>query len=228
MEMPSASSSTERLLEFGDFHLAKLRGDSRAATIAGEFEPRMNALRASSEGKRAAREAVDAAEAQLFVAEEEVENIIRRIAGILGAAVKRDTKRSPYIDVFPANLEGALMPRSAAQAMEARRIIGAIARLGTTAAASIPPETATVVAQLSEATGALDTKVAAYETASTAAGAAAESELGERRRFREQYRKSFGLLTSVYPDDRKKVEGYFKKDNSRPKKKAPPAGPPAA
>ncbi|MBI4705471.1 MAG: hypothetical protein HY744_30620 [Deltaproteobacteria bacterium] len=44
----------------------------------------------------------------------------------------------------------------------------------------------------------------------------------EKRRWRDQYRRDYGSLTALYPDDRRKVETYFKRPPKRDRDEGEP------
>jgi hypothetical protein len=207
MEMPQPTSSTETHLDtYGEFHLSALKAEPEAATIATELEACQTTLRTALTARKGAELLVIQLEALELRAETDLEDQVKQVEGHTLLSVKKNRQAEPYITAFPKGLVGALAPRQKGQSAEARRIVS-----------SLGPETgvpAAVTALLPEVlrlATLLDERCDAVDAALRAAVAALAIEKTELRRWREQYRKDHGLLTVLWPNDKKRVESFFKK-----------------
>lgn len=221
MEMPPESASSDVLLDtYGVHHEAMLAADPRTSLVHADFAPRQEDLRTAMEAREAAERALVAAEALRARAEIDVETIIRKIDLSLLGAVNKKRDADPYRRVLPANLEGALRPVGAAQAAEGVRIADLVAPPeGTAPVPGLPGEAPPLGVELRAACVILDERSKAAERAAQALDAAFLTELSERRRWREQYRKSHGRLTGIFGTDSRTIESFFKKPARSKKKK---------
>ncbi len=220
MRMPDADASSAVLADtFGEYHHAALRAAPPATAIASEFGARQQSLRTAEAARQAASRAAVAAEALKEQAEGEAEDVLREVEGMLLVACKKQRNQDPYRQVFPDNLLGAVRPRGAAQVVEARRVAGLIGPTNGAPLAKVPASLGPVAVRLRAAADALERAEASDRAAELALEAAFATELAERRRWREQYRKDEGLLIAIFPDNLRKVEKFFK-DGRRTKKSA--------
>lgn len=164
----------------------------------------------STRGRRPSAARQPASEALAATAEIELEGYVRDIESDLLSAVDKQRKVDPYAACFPNNLTGALKPRGNAQADEAARILALVGKLQ-----GVPEHTHSRVSATTRAIDTLRTRVASADTAEAAVSAALTSERMAQRAWRDQYRKTHGLLTALYPRDKRKVEGFFKKVRKR-------------
>lgn len=214
MEMPSETAGTDTILDtYGEHHDAALGADPAAAAIAAEFSPRQAALRAALEARFASERALTRLMALGFTCEGDIEECIRNIEGRVLLAVGKDRDEDPYAGAFPGALTGALKYVGKAQSAEFRRIAGLLASDDR-----VPADARSLLPNGERLACALDSSVDRCDAAVTALGAALTAEAAERRRWLEQYRKDFGLLTAVYPKNRARVERFFKKPARKPRK----------
>jgi hypothetical protein len=213
MEMPKEESSSEALLEtFGDFHIPALKGaGSTTQAVLDAFQPRQDGLANALAARKGAAKALAGAEALRIAAEVDVEATLTRLELIMLGSVGKKRDKDPYKTSYPKGVPGAIEPRGAAQAAEATRIADYLAPAQGAAPAGVPAEAAPVIVELRTATTVLSDRVKTETAAQAAYETAWLSELSERRRWREQYRKDHGLLTAIYGNDKKKIESFFKK-----------------
>jgi len=150
-----------------------------------------------------------------------VESVIRKVESRTLETVKKKRNLEPYARLFPGNLEQALAPTGCAQAAVAVDLADLIAPASEPRLGGVTDEIANLTPALREAAAILLTRSDSVVAAETAAAAAYGAELTTRRQWREQYRKTHGLLTVLYPSDRRKVESFFKAAK-KVKKKGPP------
>jgi hypothetical protein len=211
MQMPPESAGSDVLIEtYGVHLLATLGADPAATDIASAFQARQTALEAAAAGRKASEAATIAAEALALMAEVAVEQVIRKIESRTLEAVKKRRDLDPYARLFPQNLGGALAPQGRAQITEAKRIADLILSPDGTRLVGITEEIAAFAPELRAAMVILVARIDGVELAEAAAVAAFGAELTARRQWREQYRKTEGLLTALYPTDRRRVESFFK------------------
>jgi hypothetical protein len=221
MQMPSEGTSSEVLLDsYGEYHLAALGAEPRAASLRADFAARQQALRDALAARQAAGRSAQAAEALKVRAEQNLEDVLREFELGLLAAVGKRRERDPYKRVFPKNLLGALEPVGLAQVAEARRIADLLAPATGSPIEGVPPTLAPVVARLRQAADELERTVAADVAAERAYQTAFANELAERRRWREQYRKNHGLLLAMFADTPRKADTFFRREKTRKKVKA--------
>lgn len=220
MRMPSEDSSSEVLLEsLGEYHLAALGAEPQAASLVPDFTARQQALRDALSARQGASRAAMGAEALKVRAEENLENVLREVELALFAAVEKKRQRDPYKRIFPANLLGALKPAGLAQVAEARRVADLVAPATGTAVDGVPATLAPTAARLRQAADELERTVAADSAAERAYQTAFANELAERRRWREQYRKDFGLLSAMFYETPRRVTTFFKSERTMKKAK---------
>jgi hypothetical protein len=219
MEMPLVTNSTETHLDtFGDFHLTALKAEPAAATIATGFDVVQTALGDALKVRKAADVVAAECEAILFRAEVNLEDLVKQVEGRALLHVKKNRKAEPYVTAFPKGLGGALAPTGKSQSAEARRIVTSLGP-----ETGVPADVTALLPEVTRLATQLDEKCDASEAAARAAHAALAVEKTELRRWREQYRKDHGLLTVLWPTDRKRVESFFKKVK-RNKKTTPGSG----
>jgi len=219
MDMPPDSAASDVLIGYGVFTLAALSADRGAAEIGAALGAAQERLAAAAAGRVAAEQATIAAAALSLAAEVDTENVIRRIEARVLEAVNKKRGLDPYARLFPGNLEGALAPGGRAQATLAGQLADLIAPSAGERLVGVTDEIARFAPELREHNAVLLSRVAGLEAAEAAAVAAYGAELTSRRRWREQYRKTHGLVTAMYASDRRKVESFFK-SGKRAKKKA--------
>jgi len=229
--MPATTAGSETLLDdFGVHHLTMLATDEATKPIHDEFAPLQQTLRELYEARQAAERSLTAAEALSQAAEQTLEEKLRVIEGLLLLAVMKNREADPYKAVFPHGLMGALSPRGRAQIIEAERILALLspppapaepapAEPAPAELKGVPDAVKAQLADLQAASETLRVRLNATDAADAAVVAAMTSELMQRRAWREQYRKDHGLLIALYPNSKRKVEGYFKSKSSRKKKK---------
>ena len=218
MRMPSEESSSEVLLEtLGEYHLAALGAEPQAAGLVADFTARQQALRDALAARQGAARAAMGAEALKVRAEENLENALREIELALFAVVEKKRQRDPYKRIFPDNLLGAIKPAGLAQVAEARRVADLVAPATGSAVAGVPATLGPVAARLRQAADELERTVAADSAAERALQTAFANELAERRRWREQYRKDFGMLSALFYENPRKVTTFFRSDNKKAK-----------
>ncbi|MCC6521680.1 MAG: hypothetical protein IT373_03370 [Polyangiaceae bacterium] len=222
MQIPAETTATQTLLDrYGEHLAATLGADKGTAAQATEFEAAQGALRVSLEARLAAERAQQRAEALADSAEVELERLIRQAElAVLGASQKK-RDQEPYPSVLPAGLSGALAPRGKAQAAEARRIATALG-----SAPAVTPAAASFAPGLVELADKLELATKTVEAAQAAVDAAEALEKQNKRAWRQTYRKIFGSLTALYPDDRRKVEAFFRKGDKKDKAPRDDAGGP--
>jgi hypothetical protein len=214
MEMPQMNSSTETHLDtFGEFHLSALKAEPEAADIATEFEGTQTTLRTTFDARKDADRVVVQVEALVYRGESDLEAAIKQVEGRVLLFINKNRKAEPYVTAFPNGLGGALAPKGKAQSTEARRIV---ASLGP--ATGVPADVTALLPEVLRLATALDDRCDALDAAEKAALAALALERTELRRWRDQYRKDHGLLTALWPSDKKRVETFFK---SAKRKKKP-------
>jgi len=240
MKMPAISAGSEKLLDdYGVHHLTMLATDQAAKAIHDAFLPAQETLRALYDARQAAERALTAAEALSQAAEQSLEDKLRDIEGQLLLAVRKNREADPYKATFPHGLMAALSPRGRAQITEAKRILSLLSPPATPALPApaepapvepapaepapavlqgVPDAVKALLADLHAGIETLRVRLDATDAADTAAVAAMTSELMQRRVWREQYRKDYGLLIALYPNNKRKVEGYFKSQRAKKKK----------
>ena len=226
MDMPGESAGSDVLVEHGVYTLAALGADRGAADIKTAFEAKQEALRAAKRGRDASDEAVIASGALALAAELEVETGMRKVESRALEVVKKKRDQEPYVRLFPGNLAQALAPTGRAQAAVATRVADLVAPTTGTRLAGVTDEIAGLAPELREKVAAFITRIEGVEAAEAAAVAAYGAELTTRRQWREQYRKTYALLTALYPSDRRKVESFFKAAKKSKKTASPNGGEP--
>jgi hypothetical protein len=131
-------------------------------------------------------------------AEADVEESIREVEIRTLAASKKQRDQLPYVAAFPGNLKGAIVPTAKAQIAEANRIADVVAPSdGSTRVAGLPSEMAALGGELRTRAAGLGTAVGAHDAAIHATKTATTQELIERKRWREQYNRSAGMLRTA-------------------------------
>ena len=219
MEMPQASASTDTILDtYGEFHLAGMKAEPEAAEISTDFETSQTTLRTTCDARKAADRVGVQVEALVYRAEIDLEKTLKQIEGRVLLFVDKNRKAEPYVTAFPNGLTGPLAPKGRAQSIEGRRIVGTLGP-----ETGVSADVTSLLPNVLTSATALDDRCTALEAADRAALAALALERTEVRHWRDQYRKDHGLLTALWPNDKKRVESFFKHVRQT-KKKAPSGG----
>jgi hypothetical protein len=202
------TSSTEKHLERGRAHLAKLDAHSKAASVGAAFGACQDGLRDALEARRLSERLASRAEALAAGAELGVERVLRELHEAL--------PRAGHVAdaAFPRGLAMALAPRGAAQHAEGMRILGVVA-----AAPGCDDAVRAVASRLDAALSLLGVRLACLAEAERAWIAAVTIEHERRRAWREQWRANHGALTALQPAKPERIDRYFEPRAKRKKRR---------
>lgn len=214
MQTPQETTATETLLDsYGTYHLAALKAEPKAKDIATDFGKQQTDLEAACDITKAAEKAEVVAQALADRAEADVEDSIRQVEGRVLLSVNKKRKAEPYVTAFPKGLTGALRHLGKSQAAEAYRIASVLDPYVENL-----PELSKLLTDMTTQADLLNDRHETLEACEMAVSSALATERTQKRLWRAQYRKDFGLLTSLFPLDKKRVNSFFKATRKNRKK----------
>ena len=220
MEMPASEDSEVLTDTYGVFLDARLEAAGpELAHVDEAFGVVQERLEATHDARTGLEKSLVRAEAMRVESETAVEQTLGSIDLSVLAASGRKRTAEPYVATFPKGLTGAIEPRGRAQLAEATRIANHLAPVEGASPAGVTDAIKTEVATLRERLANFERALNAEDAVHTAVLAAFASELAARRAWREQYRKTHGLLTAHFGQDKRKVESFFKAPGKAKKSK---------
>lgn len=207
MRMPHEASSSETILNsLGEYHAARLDADPVTRQLGGQFQPVQEELRRRNDAERTAARQEIRLMAQRDFADWDLDNAVRQVHL---EVLKRCNNRQDTPDYRKYLPDGLTAIVGAALPAELQQVKALEERLRP---ASQSDQTMKQLLQaLTTKRTALEQAIDKFRTAVTDHATAQGLEEVAQLEWRRQYRRSFGALTEMFPSDKSRVEGYFKR-----------------
>ncbi len=211
MFQPMIKNSSERLLDtYGVYLEAKLGAHPPTAALFAIFEKAQQVLAAANDRERKAMRAVHLALATRDDADFMMDRLLSKIELAVLSDVERDRTHPVFVRLFP-------VPVSAYSELSPVRTLETVLKLETELAASTDlPSVQVWVPALAAERATLDSAIAAWQKAKLAHTETRTAELIERQSWLNAYNEIHADLVKQFPNDRKKVENFFRR-GPRPK-----------
>lgn len=204
MYAPHETTSSERLADFyGEYLLARLKSDPDVVTAIKGFESAQTALRQVNEAERAAYRRESAAVAVRDHADFRLDETVRGFELALLASVSKNRQAREYKACFPDGLTAVIAAPVREETQAVKRIQARLAELPSS-------DFKKHLASLTAARQALESADSTLEEATNGHASAMTREMTARREWIRSYRVTYAELLSLFPENKRRVEAYFR------------------
>ena len=205
MRMPDDDAKADLLLEgFGEYLLARLEAKKETKDLAQLFQGAQDALRKKLETENAMERAVQHAMAARDEADQALDGKVRDLYMAMQMGWTNRQTNPLNLKYFPNGLTAVTLAPLAEELVLAGKIIALLPAEENAALKAYGP-------LIQEAANNLQSAMASYNAALSAAGLAANATRAQGLLWRDVYRKIYGRLLDIYSSNKPYAESFFKK-----------------
>ena len=220
MFTPGEDVSSERLTDFyGGYFVARLKADPDVAGLAKTFDAVQEALRKGNEAERQLYRQEQVLVAARDHADFKLDEAVRALEIALFASVAKNRKAKEYKAMFPDGLTAVVAAPLNDEMNAVKRIESQLAERSAEMKKFLPT--------LTGARQALEKGMADMQKAANDHAVAMVKEMTARREWLRSYRVMYGELVAQFPENRRRVESYFRPRGAEGRAEEPPQVPPA-